>query len=50
MTSKVKLFKLEQNGDEARSMEKTNSKEDQSYASLWERLEKSSAILYLFDF
>ena len=50
MASKVKLFTLEEDGDEPRSMGKINSKEDESYASLRERLEKSSAIPWHFDF
>ena len=50
MTSKVKLYRLEEDGDEPRSMEKINSKEDESYALLRERLEKSGAIPWRFEF
>ena len=41
MAAKVKLFSLEQDGDEPRSMGKINSKEDESYAllrSAWRNL------------
>jgi len=50
MAAKVKLFRLEQDGDKPHSMGKINSKEDESYAGLRERLEKSGAIPWPFEF
>ena len=50
MMLKVKLYRLEEDGDEPWSMGKINSKENKSYASLRERSEKSGAILWPFKF